>query len=96
MLLGLNGLVVGILNAYDHFAIPAIAPLVWNVVIIVGLVALKPLFHGANQLYAYAIGVARRHDRPARDVPAGAQARRLPLAHPLRLARPAHPARCCC
>ena len=26
VLLGLNGLVVGILNAYDHFAIPAIAP----------------------------------------------------------------------
>ena len=25
VLLGLNGLVVGILNAYDHFTIPAIA-----------------------------------------------------------------------
>ena len=35
VLLGVNGLVVGILNAYDHFTIPAIAPLVWNVVIIV-------------------------------------------------------------
>ena len=54
---GLNGLVVGILNAYDHFTIPAIAPLVWNFVIIAGLVAFKPLFHGPNQLYAYAIGV---------------------------------------
>src|SRR4051794_24460180 len=32
VLLGLNGLVVGILNAHDHFSIPAIAPLVWNVV----------------------------------------------------------------
>ena len=30
VLLGLNGLVVGILNAYDHFTIPAISPLVWN------------------------------------------------------------------
>jgi len=57
VLLGLNGLVVGILNAYDHFAIPAIAPLVWNVVIIVVLVALKPMFSGDDQLYAYAIGV---------------------------------------
>src|SRR3954447_6905829 len=28
VLLGLNGLVVGILNAQDHFSIPAIAPLV--------------------------------------------------------------------
>jgi putative peptidoglycan lipid II flippase len=57
LLLGINGLVVGILNSYEHFAIPAIAPLVWNVVIIVVLVAIKPLFHGDNEMYAYAIGV---------------------------------------
>ena len=57
VLLGLNGLVVGILNAYDHFAIPAIAPVVWNLVIIVGLVALKPLFKGPNEVYAYAIAI---------------------------------------
>src|SRR3954454_17465531 len=57
ILLGLNGLVVGILNAYDPFTIPAISPVVWNLVIIVGLVALKPLFHGANQVYAYAIAI---------------------------------------
>jgi putative peptidoglycan lipid II flippase len=57
VLLGLNGLCVGILNAYDHFTIPALAPLVWNVVIIVALVALRPAFSGDDQLYAYAIGV---------------------------------------
>jgi putative peptidoglycan lipid II flippase len=57
LLLGVNGLVVGILNSYEHFAIPAIAPLVWNVVIVVVLVLLKPLFHGQNEMYAYAIGV---------------------------------------
>jgi len=57
LLLGLNGLLVGILNAYDHFTIPALAPLVWNVVIILLLVVLKPFFHGTDQLYAYAIGV---------------------------------------
>ena len=57
LLLGLNGLLVGILNAYDHFSIPALAPLVWNFVIIGLLVALKPHFEGPNQLYAYAIGV---------------------------------------
>jgi putative peptidoglycan lipid II flippase len=57
VLLGINGLVVGILNAYDHFSIPAIAPLVWNIVIIVCLVTLRPLFTGEDQLYAYAIGV---------------------------------------
>ncbi len=57
VLLGLNGLVVGILNAADHFTIPAIAPLVWNVVIIVIIVVTRPFFHGGNQMYAYAIGV---------------------------------------
>lgn len=57
VLLGLNGLVVGILNARDHFAIPAIAPVVWNLVIIAALVILRPQFGGQDQIYAYAIGV---------------------------------------
>jgi putative peptidoglycan lipid II flippase len=57
LLLGLNGLLVGILNAYDHFTIPALAPLVWNMVIIAVLVVLRPLFEGPDQMYAYAIGV---------------------------------------
>ena len=58
VLLGLNGLCVGILNAYNHFTVPALAPLVWNIVIIVTLlVVLRPLFEGDDQLYAYAIGV---------------------------------------
>jgi putative peptidoglycan lipid II flippase len=57
VLLGLTGLVVGILNVHDHFTIPAIAPLAWNVVIIAGMVGLEPLFEGDDRLYAYAIGV---------------------------------------
>ena len=57
LLLGLNGLVLGVLYAYDEFTIPALAPLVWNLVIIVLLVVLRPLFDGDDQLYAYAIGV---------------------------------------
>lgn len=57
LLLGVNGLVVGILNAYGHFAIPAIAPLVWNVVIIGCLIAVRPFFSGDDQLYGYAVGV---------------------------------------
>jgi putative peptidoglycan lipid II flippase len=57
VLLGLNGLLVGILNSYHHFAIPAFAPLVWNVVIIVALVILRQAFTGDDQMYAYAIGV---------------------------------------
>ena len=57
ILLGLNGLVVGVLNAYDHFTVPALSPLVWNLVIITGLIALTPLFEGDERIYAYAIGV---------------------------------------
>jgi putative peptidoglycan lipid II flippase len=57
VLLGLNGLCVGILNAYDHFTVPGFAPLAWNVVIIGLLIALRPLFSGPDQLYAYAIAV---------------------------------------
>src|SRR3954468_8320739 len=57
VLLGLNGLLVGILNAYDHFTIPAIAPLVWNGVIILSLIVLRQEFTGDDQMYAYAIGV---------------------------------------
>jgi putative peptidoglycan lipid II flippase len=57
ILLGLNGLLVGMLNAHDHFAIPAISPLVWNIVIIGCLVAITPLLEGDDRVYAYAIGV---------------------------------------
>jgi putative peptidoglycan lipid II flippase len=57
LLLGLNGLFVGIMNAYDHFTIPALSPLVWNAVILVCLVGSQRVLHGENQLYGYAIGV---------------------------------------
>ena len=57
LLLGLNGLLVGILQSYDHFTIPAISPAVWNIVIIVLLVLLAPHFHGTDEVYAYAIGI---------------------------------------
>jgi putative peptidoglycan lipid II flippase len=61
LILGLNGLLVGVLQSYDHFTIPAISPAVWNVVIIVLLVVLRPHFHGGvengDQVYAYAIAI---------------------------------------
>jgi putative peptidoglycan lipid II flippase len=61
LILGLNGLLVGILQSYDHFTIPAISPAVWNVVILVVLVVLRPHFRGGyengNQLHAYAIAI---------------------------------------
>lgn len=57
LILGLNGLVVGILQAYDRFTIPALSALVWNVVIMVAMVSLQPFFEGENEVYAYAIGI---------------------------------------
>jgi putative peptidoglycan lipid II flippase len=51
LLLSLTGLFVGILQSYDHFGVAAVAPAVWNVVIVVGLVALHPHFG----IYGYAI-----------------------------------------
>jgi putative peptidoglycan lipid II flippase len=55
LLLSLTGLLVGILQSYDEFSIPALAPAVWNLVILVLLIVLHSHFHGANQIYAYAI-----------------------------------------
>ena len=55
LLLSLTGLLVGILQAYDEFTIPALAPAVWNLVILVLLIALHSRFQGQNRIYAYAI-----------------------------------------
>ncbi len=61
LLLGLTGLLVGILQSYERFSIAAISPAVWNVVILVLLVVLRPHFHGGHedgrQLYALAIAI---------------------------------------
>lgn len=57
MILGLNGLAVGILQAYDRFTIPALSALVWNLVIMGAMVALQPMFSGQDAIYAYAIGI---------------------------------------
>lgn len=57
VLLGITGLFVGILNSFDHFEIPAIAPLFWNVAIIVTILGLVPMFPTGDDIYAYAIGI---------------------------------------
>jgi len=57
VLLGVSGVVVGILNSYDRFGAFAIAPLFWNLTIILVLVVLEPLFHGDDKIYAYAIAI---------------------------------------
>ena len=68
VLLGLNGLLVGILNAYDHFTIPALAPLVWNFVIIGVLVVAAAAVRG------------RRRDVRVRDRRAGGTVVQLAMA----------------
>jgi putative peptidoglycan lipid II flippase len=55
VLLGLSGIVVGVLNTYHHFALPALAPVAWNVVIVAGLLLGVPRISDASgQLYLYA------------------------------------------
>jgi putative peptidoglycan lipid II flippase len=53
--LGLTGMLVGILQSYDEFSIPALAPVLWNLVILVLLVALHNSFGPGHSIYAYAV-----------------------------------------
>jgi putative peptidoglycan lipid II flippase len=58
VLLGVFGIVVGILNSYDHFTIPALSPVFWNVAIIVGLVIGVPRADSPDaELYVYAAAI---------------------------------------
>jgi putative peptidoglycan lipid II flippase len=57
LLLALSGVVVGMLNSFEHFSVPALSPVIWNLVIITSLVGLTPVLHGDDRIYAYAIGV---------------------------------------
>ena len=55
VLLGLSGVIVGILNTYDHFTVPALTPIAWNLAIILGLWLGVPRVSGEDaQLYVYA------------------------------------------
>ena len=57
LLMALTGLMAGMLNSLEHFSVPALAPIAWNVVIIIFLTALRPQFGGAGHIDAYAWGV---------------------------------------
>ena len=57
VLLALSGLTVGMLNSFEHFAVPALAPVAWNAVIILALVGLVPVFPAEDEIYAYAVGI---------------------------------------
>ena len=57
-LLGVSGVIVGILNSYEQFSVPALAPIAWNVAIIVGLVIGVPQAHTLDgKLYVYAVSI---------------------------------------
>jgi putative peptidoglycan lipid II flippase len=57
-LLGVSGIVVGILNSYDHFTVPALSPVFWNIAIIAGLAIGVPQAHsGDSKLYIYAASI---------------------------------------
>jgi putative peptidoglycan lipid II flippase len=57
-LLGVSGIVVGILNSYDHFTVPALSPVFWNVAIILGLALGVPSVSSTNaKLYVYAASI---------------------------------------
>ncbi len=57
-LLGLSGIVVGVLNTYDHFTVPALSPVFWNIAIIIGLVIGVPQAHSmSTKLYVYAVSI---------------------------------------
>jgi putative peptidoglycan lipid II flippase len=58
LIMGLSGIVVGILNSYEEFTVPALMPVLWNLVIIAALVVFVPRFESETaQLYVYAGGV---------------------------------------
>jgi putative peptidoglycan lipid II flippase len=58
VLLGVSGVIVGVLNSYEEFTIPALTPVFWNLAIIVALVVGIPQTDDVStQLYIYAGGV---------------------------------------
>jgi putative peptidoglycan lipid II flippase len=58
VLLGLSGIIVGILNSYEHFTVPALTPVFWNLAIIAGLVLGVPRADTIDtKLYVYAVSI---------------------------------------
>jgi putative peptidoglycan lipid II flippase len=58
LILGLTGIVVGILNSYDHFTVPALSPVAWNLVILLGLgLGAEHSDAKSTRLYVYAVAI---------------------------------------
>ncbi|HEY3920896.1 MAG TPA: murein biosynthesis integral membrane protein MurJ [Gaiellaceae bacterium] len=57
-LLGVSGIVVGILNTYDHFTVPALSPVFWNIAIVAGLaIGVPHVSSDSTKLYVYAFSI---------------------------------------
>ena len=57
-LLGVSGNIVGILNSYEQFTVPALTPVFWNLAIIAGLVLGVPHADTIDgKLYVYAFSI---------------------------------------
>jgi putative peptidoglycan lipid II flippase len=58
LILGLTGIVVGILNSYDHFTVPALSPVLWNLIILLGLgLGVHGTSSDSTRLYIYAVSI---------------------------------------
>jgi len=58
LILGLTGIVVGILNSYDHFTVPALSPVLWNLIILLGLgLGVQSTSSDSTRLYIYAAAI---------------------------------------
>ncbi|MGE0027767.1 MAG: murein biosynthesis integral membrane protein MurJ [Thermoleophilia bacterium] len=57
VLLGLTGLVAAVLQAGGQFAITAFVPVLWNVVIIAGLVVVTPFVPDDDRITVYAVAI---------------------------------------
>jgi len=84
LVFGLAGILMGILNTYDHFALPAIAPILWNLIIIAGVVIfssrLLPPHNFTVLAWAVLIGGIVE---VVIQVPAVLRRREGPLLHPV-------------
>ncbi|MCB9127759.1 MAG: murein biosynthesis integral membrane protein MurJ [Ardenticatenales bacterium] len=56
VIFSLSGLVTGVLHTLQHFLLPAFAPVVYNLGIIIGALAVAPLMPEGQRVYGLAIG----------------------------------------
>ena len=75
------------LNSFDHFAVPALAPVAWNLVIILALVGLVPGAAGGGRDLRLRDRHPRRHGRPVPAAAAVAARARRALHGEARLAQ---------